>query len=153
MKQIFWKAASWFGKWRRGQNPEQSIIGASRSGLWVVNPKEAEKGQISLAPWKSILAVTAFSRGEGTDTQVCLRIETNRGSLQLNEDMENWAEALAAMETRLADFPKTNLWLMDVAYPIDGSGETQLWMRSEAKQAFSGGSRAALRAFPAPQRV
>lgn len=153
MKQIFSRAAGWFGKWRRSQVQDQPIIGASRTGLWVVNPSESPKGQITLAPWKSIVSVVAFSRNEGAESQVCVKVTTDQGSLNLNEDMENWAEALAAMELRLSDFPRTSLWLMDVAYPGTDSGETHLWHKPEARRSSTSGSRRAVRSFPAPQSI
>lgn len=127
MKRIFRKAAGWFGKWRRSASLDRTIIGTSRNGIWVVNPDEQGKGFIRLAVWRSICRVSAHRLGASEEDGISLTISTKDDQLVLNEDMENWAEALAALESRLTGFPSVSEWLMALAYSQSPSAERVLW--------------------------
>ncbi len=127
MKRIFRKAAGWFGKWRRSASLDRTIIGTSRNGIWVVNPEEQGRSFIKLAPWQSICRVSAHRLGPSEEDGIALTIETKEVQLILNEDMDNWAEALASLESKLAGFPRVSQWLMALAYSASPTAETVLW--------------------------
>jgi hypothetical protein len=95
-------------------------------------------GSVSIATveWRDVTTVVAFKRDLFTYDLLCVEIVTPTDRLELDEEMDGWANMLEELPVYLPGTLETSQWWNNVVHPAFVTNPTPLFVKSEHGELF-----------------